>query len=157
MQSNLGQIDKPTEIYRSNCGDHRLLTWTTTEEDGSELVITTENLDTDPSGGGWFTDDFIQIGRGEAEAVREAIDTYLAGVDGWINTMGTHGLTEDEDKRLLIQAKFDEDLSIGWALTDEYGEEIWISETRLTWLATLLPQLLAAYKKNQRSEEVGNA
>jgi hypothetical protein len=167
-----GTIQNPTQIYMSAEGDCRILAWEQTKallpgfEPHPQIVLTSEILDPDPLEGGWMADDFIELERDEAVAVRGAIDAFLTpdGLD--ISHLTKHGLTEGE-RSLLIESGFNcadsewdgnpAKLEAGWTLTDEHGEEIWISPSRLTWLATIAPQLLAAYKaalaKAERYEE----
>jgi hypothetical protein len=157
----LGTIQNPTQIYMSDEGDYRILAWEQTKallpgfEPIPTVVVTSENLDPDPLEGGWMADDFSEWRKDEAAAVRGAIDAFLAP-DGFdISHLTKHGLTEGETS-LLIEPGFDENLDPGWGLTDEHGEQVWLTPSRLEWLALLAPQILASYKAAQRCEEVGN-
>ena len=158
----LGTIQNPTVIYRDEMKGRRILAWHQTRallpefEPLSQLVLTSELFDPDPLSGGWLSDDAMAFDEGEAGAARAAIDAFLTP-DGFdISHLTKHGLTEGETS-LLIEPGFDENLDPGWGLTDEHGEQVWLTPSRLEWLALLAPQVLASYKAAQRCEEVGNA
>jgi hypothetical protein len=76
-QGFMTDIGIQSEIHKSDDGLTRLLAWQSAEAGGVELTLTTENFDDDPLAGGWYTDDFLQLDRGQAGAVRQAIDEFL--------------------------------------------------------------------------------
>ena len=158
----LGTIQSPTVIHEDKAGGYRILAWEQTKaflpdfEPQRQLIVTSELFDPDPDDGGWATDDFMEFGTVKAGAARAAIDAFLTP-DGFdISHLTKHGLTEGETS-LLIEPGFNENLDPGWGLTDEHGEQVWLTPSRLEWLALLAPQVLASYKAAQRCEEVGNA
>jgi hypothetical protein len=108
-----------------------------------------------------MADDFSEWRKDEAAAVRGAIDAFLGLIhDGEVDHNAKHWFVEG-DRSLLIEPIYDVSGDVyplvGWELSDEHGEAIRITPTRLMWLATIAPQLLAAYNAAQKAEEVGNA
>jgi hypothetical protein len=163
----LGTIQNPTVIHEDKAGGYRILAWEQTKaflpdfEPQRQLIVTSELFDPDPDDGGWATDDFMEFGTVEAGAARAAIDAFLGPLPCYeVAHNAKHCFTEG-DSSLLIEPIYDVSRDgypvKKWELTDEYGETIRITPTRLMWLAMIAPKLLAAYNAAQKTEEVGNA
>ena len=163
----LGTIQAPAVIHEDKARGYRVLAWKQAIallpgfEPIHQMVVTGENLDADPLEGGWMVDSLLELRRDEAAAVRGAIDAFLGSIpDCEVDHNAKHWFVEG-DRSLLIEPIYDVSGDVyplvGWELSDEHGEAIRITPTRLMWLATIAPQLLAAYNAAQRSEEVGNA